>query len=632
MSVNSDERIPLEQANILLKLINAALPTVNPDTQVARELSKIMEVVNKEENQAAQASKVRSKWIELKPSLVEINPASHLTVRNTRKSLERMGYEFPERNFKSPNLTVSAQIANFQSKMEDYLRNAYASVESAINPSYEGSKGFVICVYQQRIASSLYSAELSLNRRRIKLEQIKLGVSQELSLEDEDLLDESQEIEEIKDLPFEAPARSRVQNAAVRELNYLNDLLHELKSIEGGTIYGDPKITSLLRYLEEESHNSKIIIFSRYTDTLQGIVKAFESKVNLSSKIAIGFYTGSEVWMRSTDGNKSVVSKKELKQALEVDQISVIFCSDAASEGLNLQAANKLVNIDVPWNPGRLEQRIGRIARLGQRAKNVEIINYWYPGSVESRMYSRLLERRDLYEMAIGPFPQIFSSAIKDSVLSGMNGTTESRDPLLQLEELRDNLHRLALEAIWGGSHPRDSKSLKLVEELEAILLMIMESKKMFGLSDYDSKSQNDSTGVLANPLWDELTVTRDCQDYWSSIFAIKSKNQFWYFAIQEEDNLIPIPSTSLPALLKAAIGIKKIEILSEWRSNSWKVGDRPKNSLGWDEDFLLIPKHNEFYPIADVSLIDRTPPVFDTEELQIEVVGQAWIGEKNEG
>jgi SNF2 family DNA or RNA helicase len=632
ISVNNEDRVPLEQANMLLKLIKTALPTLNSDTTLARRLSEITEVASKGENQVIQASKIRSKWTELKSSLIEVNPASNLTVRNTRKSLERMGYEFPERQFESPNLRVSTEIASFQSKMEDYLRNAYASVESAINPSYEGSKGFVICVYQQRIASSLYSAEMSLTRRRMKLEQIKLGVSQELSLEDEDLLDESHEVEEVADLPVEVQVRARVQNAASRELNYLNDLLDELRNVEGGTIDGDPKIASLLKYLDEVTHNSKVIVFSRYTDTLQGIIKAFESTDNLRFKIAIGFYTGSEVWIRNTNGNKVLVSKKVLKQSLEQGEISVIFCSDAASEGLNLQAANKLVNIDVPWNPGRLEQRIGRIARLGQKAKTVEIVNYWYPGSVESRMYSRLLERRDLYEMAIGPFPQIFSSAIKDAVLSGMNGTPETRDPLLQLEELRDNLHRLALEDLWGASHPSDSKSRKIVAELDEILGTIKESKETFGLCEFDFDSESETTGVLANPCWDELRVTTSAKESWNSIFAIKSRNQFWYFAIQEGQNLIPVPLTSLPSLVKAAIGIKKLVIPTEWRANSWTMGDRPKDSLEWEEDFLLIPKHDAFHPITDVGLIGRNHPIFDHEELQVEVVGQALIGEKNEG
>ena len=86
--------------------------------------------------------------------------------------------------------------------------------------------------------------------------------------------------------------------------------------------------------------------------------------------------------------------------------VSVVFCSDAASEGLNLQAARVIINIDVPWNPARLEQRIGRIARLGQRADTVKIYNLWYPDSVESKIYTRLLQRKDLYDLAVGEYPR----------------------------------------------------------------------------------------------------------------------------------------------------------------------------------------------------------------------------------
>lgn len=626
ITVNNEERVPLEQANILLKLINSALPTLNPKSKSAKEAFDIIEPVNKETNLAIQASKVRSKWRELKTSLVEVNPASHLTVRNTRKSLERMGYEFPDRDFKSPNLKVCVEISDFQSKMEDYLRNAYASVESAINPSYEGSKGFVICVYQQRIASSLYSAELSLNRRRLKLEQIRLGVSQELLLEDEDLLDESQEVEEVKNLPAEDKLLLRVQSAAIRELTYLNDLLEELSNIPGGTIDGDPKISSVLRYLEEETRKSKIIVFSRYTDTLYGIIQAFEASASINSKVAIGFYTGNEVWIRNIDGTKKLVSKKELKQALENGYISVVFCSDAASEGLNLQAANKLVNIDVPWNPGRLEQRIGRIARLGQKAKTVEIVNYWYPGSVESRMYSRLLERRDLYELAIGPFPQIFSSAIKDSVLAGIGGTSGSRDPLLQLEELRDNLHREALEGIWGATHPSNSKSKKLVEELDEIINSLVQVRESRGLSELNSDSTAETTGVLSHPIWNFTKVHKTKESIWRPIYGVGTSHYKWFFAIREFDYLVPIPLASLPALLKAALGMECIEVSEEWRDRRWKIGDSPKSISEWIEDFALVPRHESFYPITNSSVIKGRYPNPDTDEFQLEVVGEAMV------
>lgn len=632
IAVDSKERVPLEQANILLKLITSALPTLNPETKIAKEVVSIVEGVGREANLAVQALKVRSKWKELKSSLVEVNPASNLTVRNTRKSLERMGYEFPDRSFKSPNLKVSVEITNFQSKMEDYLRNAYASVESAINPSYEGSKGFVICVYQQRIASSLYSAELSLDRRRTKLEQIRLGFSQELSLEDEDLLDESQEVDEIRDLPVDSQLRLRVKSAAARELNYLNDLLEELRNIDGGTIEGDPKISSVLQYLEEETSESRVIVFSRYTDTLHGIIQAFEASGKLSSKVSIGFYTGSEVWIRNTDGKRTTVSKKELKQSLENGYISAVFCSDAASEGLNLQAANKLVNVDVPWNPGRLEQRIGRIARLGQKSKTVEIVNYWYPGSVESRMYSRLLERRDLYELAIGPFPQIFSSAIKDSVLAGIGGSSNARDPLLHLEELRDNLHREALEGIWGASHPNDSKSRKFVEELDAVILEISRNKHLYGITETLPDNTSETAGVLASPIWNQAIVAQKTQGVWASVYAVGTKSYNWYFAIKENEFLIPIPSTSLPALLKAALGMEPIDISREWRDRKWRIGDWPNATDKWIEDFALVPNHKHFHPIANTGLVAASFPSLDTDEFQLKVVGEVLVGGTSEG
>ena len=87
--------------------------------------------------------------------------------------------------------------------------------------------------------------------------------------------------------------------------------------------------------------------------------------------------------------------------------------SDAAAEGLNLQAADTVINIDVPWNPARLEQRIGRADRLGQQAKVVDVRNLWYPDSIERRMYEVLQTRHDLYRLAIGPAQSIFSDALQ---------------------------------------------------------------------------------------------------------------------------------------------------------------------------------------------------------------------------
>ena len=101
---------------------------------------------------------------------------------------------------------------------------------------------------------------------------------------------------------------------------------------------------------------------------------------------------------------------------LETGEIQILFCSEAASEGINLQAADKMINIDVPWVPSVLEQRIGRIARLGQESEEVRIFNLWYPDSYEADIYQALIDRVDLLKIAMGSFPTIVSKKIKTAV------------------------------------------------------------------------------------------------------------------------------------------------------------------------------------------------------------------------
>ena len=99
-----------------------------------------------------------------------------------------------------------------------------------------------------------------------------------------------------------------------------------------------------------------------------------------------------------------------------------------------------------------------------------------------------------------------------------------------------------------------------------------------------------------------------------------------WFFAIKENDVLIPIPPTSLPALLKASLGLECIEISEEWRNRLWKVDDRPKSMSQWISDFALVPRHDSFYPIAGSSLVDGRYPNLDTDEFLLELVGEAMV------
>ena len=117
---------------------------------------------------------------------------------------------------------------------------------------------------------------------------------------------------------------------------------------------------------------------------------------------------GGQVW----DGSEwKSVSKDRITAALAEGELRFVLCTDAASEGLNLQAASALVNYDLPWNPGKVEQRIGRIDRIGQRFDEVRVVNLFLKDSVDDRVYAVLRARCGLFEHFVGPMQPVLARA-----------------------------------------------------------------------------------------------------------------------------------------------------------------------------------------------------------------------------
>ena len=87
----------------------------------------------------------------------------------------------------------------------------------------------------------------------------------------------------------------------------------------------------------------------------------------------------------------------------------VLVCTDAAGEGLNLQTCGALINFDLPWNPMKVEQRIGRIDRIGQKHPKVRIVNMAYADTVEADVYFSLSERIGLFKGVVGKLQPILS-------------------------------------------------------------------------------------------------------------------------------------------------------------------------------------------------------------------------------
>jgi superfamily II DNA/RNA helicase len=96
---------------------------------------------------------------------------------------------------------------------------------------------------------------------------------------------------------------------------------------------------------------------------------------------------------RGSDGGWTLITRDEVKRRFKEGRSEVLVCTDAAAEGLNFQFCGALVNYDMPWNPMRVEQRIGRIDRVGQRFSDIRIVNLHYEDTIEADVYRALRDR-----------------------------------------------------------------------------------------------------------------------------------------------------------------------------------------------------------------------------------------------
>lgn len=147
------------------------------------------------------------------------------------------------------------------------------------------------------------------------------------------------------------------------------------------------------------------LVFSQHTDTmdfLRGHLAAAGWKLLCFSG------RGGEV--QDASGSWRAVSRDDIKRMFRKGDAEILLCTDAAAEGLNFQFCGALVNYDMPWNPMRVEQRIGRIDRLGQGHPVIRIVNLHYDDTVETDVYRALRDRIGLFSRFIGRLQPILSS------------------------------------------------------------------------------------------------------------------------------------------------------------------------------------------------------------------------------
>ena len=370
---------------------------------------------------------------------------------------------FPERIAHTVPYRLSEAEARLYTAVTDYVREEFNRAEALVNAKRAGTVGFALTLLQRRLASSPEAIFQSLRRRRERLESRlrELEVLQrggqpapplaftapELDAADVEDLDDAPE-QEVED----AEARILDQATAARSIVELKAELETLKALETlalgvrrsgadtkwrelaglfGEIFtaggrpgggGEPATSSGDGEKRPESSPwQKLVLFTEHRDTLRYLQERITTLLGRETAVVV------------IHGSIGREERLAVQESFRHDpQVQVLLATDAAGEGINLQRAHLMVNYDLPWNPNRLEQRFGRIHRIGQ----TEVCHLWNLVADETRegdVYRRLLDKLDQARQSLGG--QVF-------------------DVLGKLEFEGRPLRELLLDAIRYGEQP----------------------------------------------------------------------------------------------------------------------------------------------------------------------------------
>jgi SNF2 family DNA or RNA helicase len=369
---------------------------------------------------------------------------------------------FPERIAYAVPYKLSDAEARLYKEVTDYVREEFNRAEALENDKRAGTVGFALTILQRRLASSPEAIYQSLRRRRERLEKrlremelLQRGAAlqaldagapaldeedfedldeapdNEVEAAEEQVLDQATAARTIDELKAEIATLARLESLAVsvrrgaedRKWRELANLLSEvftpdglwLRIAEPTVPYGHeiPKPTP--------SPSQKLVVFTEHRDTLSYLEERITTLLGRKEAVVV------------IHGSLGREERRKAQEAFLHDpEVKVLLATDAAGEGINLQRAHLMVNYDLPWNPNRIEQRFGRIHRIGQ----TEVCHLWNLVATETRegdVYRTLLEKLEEARRALGG--QVF-------------------DVLGKLQFEGRSLRELLIEAVRYGEKP----------------------------------------------------------------------------------------------------------------------------------------------------------------------------------
>lgn len=313
---------------------------------------------------------------------------------------------FPERIASTVNYDLSPLEAQLYQEVTNYVEEEFNRADN-LNSERKTTVGFALTILQRRLASSPEAIYQSLRRRKERLEnrltEERLGRKADEYkktteyVEDIDDFDDipSEELEEAEEkIVDQASAAATISEleAEIATLKHLERMANQVRM--SGTDRKWDELSKLLQDNEqmygEYGQREKLIIFTEHRDTLNYLTAKIKSLL------------GSDEAVVTIHGGMLRDERRKVEALFTQDvDVRILIATDAAGEGINLQRAHLMVNYDLPWNPNRLEQRFGRIHRIGQ----TEVCYLWNLVSKETRegaVFQKLFSKLDEERAALG--------------------------------------------------------------------------------------------------------------------------------------------------------------------------------------------------------------------------------------
>lgn len=306
---------------------------------------------------------------------------------------------FPERRAYTVNYSLSPMEAKLYQEVTEYVQEEFNRADQ-LNKERKNTVGFALTILQRRLASSPEAIYQSLRRRRERLERrlaeerlgkrtVELQNPDWDDLDDDDLPSDEQELLEDHVVDHaSAAATIKELEAEINTLKYLEQLANRVR-LSGVDRKWD-ELSNLLQnkafMLGKDGQREKLIIFTEHKDTLRYLAGKIRSLLGDTEAVV------------TIQGGMLRDERHKVEEQFKQDvHVRILIATDAAGEGINLQRAHLMINYDLPWNPNRLEQRFGRIHRIGQ----TEVCHLWNlvasqtrEGYVFQRLFSKVEEER----------------------------------------------------------------------------------------------------------------------------------------------------------------------------------------------------------------------------------------------